>query len=147
MRVGKRHLIERPLRIKMTIVAIGAIATVVARSSRLRRNLLFPLWDGNDSVGRGTKCDVTVHRGLSRFSRRKRDGFVKELPRRENGTVPLASREGDRSMFSACGLSAKYVFPPKNGPVPDRGVNAYHLIDVGLAGHGQIHYDPQQVEI
>ncbi|MCC6124644.1 MAG: hypothetical protein IT426_06765 [Pirellulales bacterium] len=28
-------------------------------------------------------------------------------------------------MFSAYRLSAKYVFTPKNGPVPDRGVNAY----------------------
>jgi hypothetical protein len=68
---------------------------------------------------------VTVHRGLSRFSRRKRYNAVKMLNCRENGTVPLAPREGDRSMFSAYRLSAKYVFPPKNGPVPDWAVNAY----------------------
>ena len=40
------------------------------------------------------------------------------LDRRKNGTVPLALREGDRSMFSANRLSAKYAFSPKNGPVP-----------------------------
>ncbi|MCC6126878.1 MAG: hypothetical protein IT426_18085 [Pirellulales bacterium] len=28
-------------------------------------------------------------------------------------------------MFSAYRFSAKYAFPPKNGPVPDRGANAY----------------------
>ncbi|MCC6127068.1 MAG: hypothetical protein IT426_19075 [Pirellulales bacterium] len=28
-------------------------------------------------------------------------------------------------MFSAYRLSAKYVISPKNGPVPDRGANAY----------------------
>jgi len=39
------------------------------------------------------------------------------LDRRENGTVPLARREGDRSMFSANRLFAKYVGSPKNGPV------------------------------
>ena len=34
-------------------------------------------------------------------------------------------REGDRSMFSVNRLSAKCVFSPKNGPVPNRGVNGY----------------------
>ena len=33
--------------------------------------------------------------------------------------------EGDRSMFSAYDFLAKQVFPPKNGPVPSRPVNAY----------------------
>jgi hypothetical protein len=37
---------------------------------------------------------------------------------RENGTVPLASREGDRSMFSANVFLVEYDLPPKNGPVP-----------------------------
>ncbi|MCC6125306.1 MAG: hypothetical protein IT426_10115 [Pirellulales bacterium] len=32
-------------------------------------------------------------------------------------------------MFSAYRLSAIYVIPPKNGPVPDRGVNAYDKIE------------------
>jgi hypothetical protein len=36
----------------------------------------------------------------------------------KNGAVPLVPREGGRSMFSACRLIAKYVFTPKNGPVP-----------------------------
>ena len=44
---------------------------------------------------------VTVHRGLSRFSRRVGRNLGKVLNRRDNGTVPLAPREGDRSMFSA----------------------------------------------
>jgi hypothetical protein len=44
------------------------------------------------------------------------------LDRRENGTVPLAPWEGDRSMFSANRLFAKYVGSPKNGPVPNPGV-------------------------
>ena len=83
----------------------------------------------HDEQGRLTceKPRVTVHGGLSRFSRRKRYNAVKMLNCRENGTVPLVPREGDRSMFSACRLSAKYVFPPKNGPVPDWAVNAYRL--------------------
>ena len=82
-----------------------------------------------------------VHRGQSRFSRRKRYNAVKMLKRRENGTVPLAPRQGDRSMFSAYQLSAKYVFPPKNGPVPDWAVNAYKKsipipsISVVMAGY------------
>ena len=41
------------------------------------------------------------------------------LDRRENGTVPLVPREGDRSMFSAHRLFAKHDRTPKNGPVPD----------------------------
>jgi len=57
-------------------------------------------------------------RGLSQFSRRDSRPVEKTLDRRENGTVPLAPREGDRSMFSAKGFFAKYVFRPKNGPVP-----------------------------
>ncbi|MCD4726738.1 MAG: hypothetical protein K8R46_03690, partial [Pirellulales bacterium] len=61
---------------------------------------------------------VTVHRGLSQFSRREGHCLEKSLDRRENGTVPLAPREGDRSMFSANRLPAKCVFRPKNGPVP-----------------------------
>lgn len=32
-------------------------------------------------------------------------------------STPVRAREGDRSMFSAWGLFAKNVFPPKNGPV------------------------------
>jgi len=50
---------------------------------------------------------------------------VNQLDRRENGTVPLVSREGDRSMFSADDFLAKHGFPPKNGPVPSRPVNGY----------------------
>ncbi len=49
------------------------------------------------------------------------------LDRRENGTVPLALREGDRSVFSANRLFAKYVGSPKNGPVPNQGVNGYRV--------------------
>jgi len=41
------------------------------------------------------------------------------------GTVPLALREGDRSMFSANRLFAEHIYSPKNGPVPGRGVNGY----------------------
>jgi hypothetical protein len=60
---------------------------------------------------------LTVHRGLSRFSRHRGCCHTQMLDRRENGTVPLALREGDRSMFSANRLFAKYVGSPKNGPV------------------------------
>ncbi len=66
------------------------------------------------------------HRGLSQFSRREGRCLGKSLDRRENGTVPLAPREGDRSMFSANRLPAKRIFQPKNGPVPSQPVNAYH---------------------
>jgi hypothetical protein len=68
---------------------------------------------------------VTVHRGLSRFSRRQGRWVGKVLNCRENGTVPLASLEGDRSMFSANVFLVEYVFPPKNGPVPSQPVNGY----------------------
>jgi hypothetical protein len=47
----------------------------------------------------------------------------KTLDRYENGTVPLTPREGDRSMFSANRLFAKHDRTPKNGPVPDHGVD------------------------
>ena len=50
------------------------------------------------------------------------------LSRRGNGTqgtVPLAPREGDRSMFSADIFPAKHDFPPKNGPVPPRATRLY----------------------
>ena len=63
--------------------------------------------------------------GLSQFSRREWHCRMNWLDRRENGTVPLALREGDRSMFSASRLSAKCAFSPKNGPVPSRTVNGY----------------------
>ncbi len=56
--------------------------------------------------------------GLSQFSRRKQHDLGKSPDRRENGTVPLAPREGDRSMFSADDLPVKSDFSPKNGPVP-----------------------------
>jgi hypothetical protein len=49
----------------------------------------------------------------------------KTLDCRENGTVPLALREGDRSMFSANRLFPKHVRTPKNGPVPDHDINGY----------------------
>jgi hypothetical protein len=35
------------------------------------------------------------------------------------GTIPLAPREWDRSMFSVDRLFAKGIFSPKNGPVPN----------------------------
>ncbi len=57
-------------------------------------------------------------RGLSQFSRREGPCDEKSSDHRENGTVPLASREGDRSMFSADSFSDNCVSPPKNGPVP-----------------------------
>jgi hypothetical protein len=44
---------------------------------------------------------------------------------RSQGTVPLASREGDRSMFSADVFLVECDFPPKNGPVPSQPVNGY----------------------
>ena len=75
----------------------------------------------------GYALAVTVHRGLSQFSRRGKRYDANRLDRRENGTVPLAPREGDRSMFSAQRLSEEYAFSPKNGPVPERPVNAYAL--------------------
>jgi hypothetical protein len=46
----------------------------------------------------------------------------------------FVTREGDRSMFSADRLSAKCGFPPKNGPVPNQGVNGYPSPEV--AGRG-----------
>ncbi len=70
---------------------------------------------------------VSVHRGLSQFSRRQLRCLRKTLSRRENGTVPLAPREGDRSLFSEDVLLTKHVFPPKNGPVPNRPVNGYPI--------------------
>jgi hypothetical protein len=66
-----------------------------------------------------------IHGGLSQFSRRGEHRGVYWLGRRENGTFPLASREGDRSMFLADRLSEKYVSSPKNGPVPSQSVNAW----------------------
>ena len=79
---------------------------------------------GVDSMYTRQKRGVIVHRGLSRFLRRR--GYCTANPhdRRENGTVPLAPREGDRSMFSADVVLAKHDFSPKNGPVPNRAVNA-----------------------
>ncbi len=56
--------------------------------------------------------------GLSQFSRREERCENHKLDRRENGTVPLAPREGDRSMFSAWRRLAKCNLSPKNGPVP-----------------------------
>ncbi len=44
--------------------------------------------------------------------------FVFRECNRSQGTVPLAPREGDGSMFSANRLPAKCVFRPENGPVP-----------------------------
>ena len=66
-------------------------------------------------------------RGLSRFSRREGRYDWNTPFRRENGTVPLALPEGDRSMLSAQRSSAKCVFPPKNGPVPSLLVNGYEI--------------------
>ena len=71
--------------------------------------------------------------GLSQFSRRDGRCDVNWLDRRENGTVPLASREGDRSMFSADRLSAKCVFSPKNGPVPGLNPAGFTLIEILVA--------------
>ena len=34
-------------------------------------------------------------------------------------------------MFSAQRLSEKYAFSPKNGPVPERPVNAYRKLSYG----------------
>ena len=81
-----------------------------ASKKRSPKSPLFP-------VGEGTM--VIVRRGLSRFLRHR--GYCAANPsyRRENGTVPLAPREGDRrSMFSADVVLAKHDFSQKNGPVP-----------------------------
>ena len=82
-----------------------------------------------------------VHRGLSRFLRRR--GYCAANPhyRRENGTVPLMPPEGDRSMFSANVVLAKHDFSPKNGPVPNRTVNAYGRWERNTATGS----DPQRV--
>ena len=45
---------------------------------------------------------VTVHRGLSRFSRRSGRCHARTLDRRENGTVPLAPREKFAGRFHCC---------------------------------------------
>jgi hypothetical protein len=70
-------------------------------------------------------AEVTVHRGLSRFSRRDGRCLINMLNRRENGTVPVALREWDRSMFSANRFLVKYICSPKNGPVRGWRVNGY----------------------
>ncbi len=51
-----------------------------------RRGAVFP------AHGNALRCYVTVHRGLSQFSRRVGRYLEKVLDRRKNGTVPLAPR-------------------------------------------------------
>ncbi len=77
-------------------------------------------------------------RGLSQFSRRDGHGMANELDRRENGAVPLAPPEGDRSMFSADCLSAKCDFSPKNGPVPSRLAGLAESLRAGVTALGDI---------
>jgi len=74
-------------------------------------------------------------RGLSQFSRLDSLCNRKLFYRRENGTVPLASRKRARSMFSAMLCVAKAGFRPKNGPVPNQPVlhSGYSLLEVILA--------------
>ncbi len=60
---------------------------------------------------------VSVHRGLSRFSRRSHPHYQNRVFRRENGTVPLGAGEGDRSKFSVNVGDAKRPHSPKIGPV------------------------------
>jgi hypothetical protein len=69
--------------------------------------------------------EKSVNRGLSQFSRREEHCVVSGLDRRESGSVLLAPREGDRSMFSADRLSDQCAFSPKNGPVPRQPVMDY----------------------
>jgi len=57
-------------------------------------------------------------RGLSQFSRRDSRPVENTLDRRENGTVPLAPREGDRSMFSACVFTPNSFFGRKMDQSP-----------------------------
>ena len=60
-------------------------------------------------------------------------GYPKRTPKWKillrTSSVPLlvlhSRRKGNRSMFSASGLWAKSVSPPKNGPVPSHSVNRH----------------------
>ena len=40
-------------------------------------------------------------------------------------------------MFSASRLFAKWIFSPKNGPVPDQGVNGYEDAQRIVPGEGE----------
>ena len=77
-------------------------------------------------------ADVTVHRGLSRFSRRKGRRKRIDVLAAKMGLSPLHHERG-QSLFSADVFCAKRDFPPKNGPVPIQAVNAYPRIGHGSA--------------
>ncbi len=81
-------------------------------------------------LARAIRFLLETHGGLSQFSRREECCHADSLDRRENGTVPLTPREGDRSMFSAEAFSAKCDSSPKNGPVPAPW-GTYHVTNTG----------------
>ena len=66
---------------------------------------------------------VTVHRGLSRFSRRKGRHKRIDVLAAKMGLSPLRRERGQVHVFGRRFLR-KRDFPPKNGPVPIEAVNA-----------------------
>ena len=66
------------------VSAVTLLAIIGNRADALHAAAIYAFY--------GLACVlISVHRGLSQFSRRERDNQVRMLGRRENGTVPLAT--------------------------------------------------------